>query len=134
MHFGGCLCGAIRYRITGPLGALVYCHCAQCRKAQGVGFAANLPLALGDFEIDRGNKILTAYRSSPNKTRFFCPNCGSAIYSYLDGATTVRIRAGTLDKGADIVPSAHIYWGSRAPWLTIADGLTQHIKREPNRE
>ncbi len=132
-QFGGCLCGAIRYRITGRLGALVYCHCEQCRRAQGVGFAANLPVAIAHFRIDRGREFLAGYRSSPKKTRFFCVCCGSAIYSYLDAAESVRIRAGTLDAGDDIVPTAHIYSGSKAPWLTITDRLKRYPKREPER-
>ena len=133
MQLGGCLCGAIRYRITGTLGALVFCHCEQCRKAQGVGFAANIPVALTDFEIDRGNEFLAGYRSSTKKTRFFCTNCGSAIYSYLDGATTVRIRAGTIETSGCIVPSAHTFSGLKAQWLTITDGLRQYPEREPGR-
>ncbi len=29
---GGCLCGAVRYEVRGPLRPVVYCHCAQCRR------------------------------------------------------------------------------------------------------
>ena len=35
MRTGGCLCGAVRYEVTGPLAPIQLCHCGQCRKAQG---------------------------------------------------------------------------------------------------
>jgi hypothetical protein len=132
-HLGGCLCGRVRYRITAALGALVYCHCAQCRKAQGVAFGANAPIPLSQFELVSGNEILAAFRGSSDKTRYFCANCGSAMYSYVDGAATVRIRVGTLDPGIDVVPSAHIFTASKAPWVTIQDELDQYVEREPGR-
>jgi hypothetical protein len=32
---GGCLCGAVRYEVRGPLRPVVNCHCGQCRKSHG---------------------------------------------------------------------------------------------------
>jgi hypothetical protein len=29
-HLGGCLCGAVRYRATGPLRDVIVCHCGVC--------------------------------------------------------------------------------------------------------
>ena len=130
---GGCLCGKIRYRIVAPLEPLVYCHCSQCRKAQSVGFAANIPVAQSSFGILSDGGLLTAFRASNNKSRYFCSNCSSPIYSHLDGADTVRIRAGTLDTDTNVVPSRHTFTGSKASWVTIQDTLDQHEGREPER-
>ena len=27
---GGCLCGAVRYELVGPLRDVVNCHCSEC--------------------------------------------------------------------------------------------------------
>ena len=35
MYTGGCLCGVVRFEITGGIDDIVYCHCSRCRKAQG---------------------------------------------------------------------------------------------------
>ena len=32
---GGCLCGAVRYRVDGPLRPVTVCHCGQCRRTHG---------------------------------------------------------------------------------------------------
>ena len=37
---GGCLCGAVRYRVDGPLDPVVACHCTQCRRSSGHHVAA----------------------------------------------------------------------------------------------
>jgi hypothetical protein len=37
---GGCLCGGVRYRVTGKLGPAGYCHYKQCQRASGSAFAA----------------------------------------------------------------------------------------------
>ena len=35
MYKGGCLCGTVCFEIRGAIRNIVYCHCSQCRKAQG---------------------------------------------------------------------------------------------------
>jgi hypothetical protein len=32
---GGCLCGAVRFRVTAEPLAAYYCHCSMCRKISG---------------------------------------------------------------------------------------------------
>ena len=130
---GSCLCGAVRYRIDGELGAIVCCHCSMCRKAQGSAFAANAPVPAAAFRIVRGDGALRAYRSSPGKERVFCGTCGSPIYSRREGAADVRVRIGTLDTPIAARPSAHIHVASKADWWEIADALPRHPALEPDR-
>jgi hypothetical protein len=35
LYSGGCVCGAIRYRVLGPPAMVTYCHCDDCRKNSG---------------------------------------------------------------------------------------------------
>jgi len=37
---GSCMCGEVRYRITGPLREVVNCHCEPCRQFTGHYLAA----------------------------------------------------------------------------------------------
>jgi hypothetical protein len=52
--FGGCLCGAVRYRVEGPVGPANYCHCADCRRATGSAFNVGVRLEAGRLHIERG--------------------------------------------------------------------------------
>ncbi len=35
MARGGCLCGAVRYEVQGPLRDVLICHCEECRRWHG---------------------------------------------------------------------------------------------------
>ena len=73
---GGCLCGGVRYRVTGPLRPVVTCHCRQCRRTSG-HFAAFTACAAGDLVLD-SDRTLRWYRSSPEAERGFCGECGAS--------------------------------------------------------
>lgn len=133
---GGCLCGAVRYRVAALAGPVLLCHCGQCRKAQGSAFAANVPVRGEDFTLLAGADALTGYESSPGKWRSFCRHCGSPIHSRRDSLPGVlRLRVGSLDDRADAAlrPAGHIHVASQAPWWTITDTLPQHPGIEPGR-
>ena len=38
---GGCGCGAVRYEISAPFVAALYCHCTRCQRRTGTGASAN---------------------------------------------------------------------------------------------
>ena len=133
MKTGGCLCGAVRYRIDGALGGVYFCHCQQCRKAQGSAFVASVPVAAEAFALVAGEEFLRAYRSSPHKARHFCSVCGSPLFSRTDGAAQVRVRAGTLDEPSGLIAAAHIFVADKASWDDIQDALPRYPAREPGR-
>lgn len=135
MYKGSCLCGSVKYEVTCELGPVVFCHCSQCRKAQGSPFASNLPIPADHFHILSGQESLEEYESSSGKKRVFCKHCGSPIISKRDSVPdTVRLRVGTLDTEADVKSVAHIYAGSKAPWYEITDNLPQYQEKEPGRK
>lgn len=123
---GGCLCGAVRYEVTGDIAAIQLCHCSQCRKAQGGAFAANAPVPAAAFRLLQGEAALRAYCASPGKRRVFCGTCGGPIFSQRDAAPeTLRLRVGTLDDGEGLTLGFHIQAASKAPWWPIDDDLPQ---------
>lgn len=132
MHTGGCLCGAVRFEISGELAPIEVCHCSQCRKAQGGPFATNIPVASAAFSLLRGEDALVHFRSSPDKRRVFCGRCGSPIYSARDSKPEVlRLRAGTLDEPLRTKPEGHYYMESSAAWWPLDDTLPRHIGAKP---
>jgi len=129
---GGCLCGGIRYRYDGEIEHISVCHCSQCRKAQGSAFAAVAPVDAARFTILQGAELLREYRSSPDKLRVFCANCGSPIFSAKDDVPGVRrLRLGTVDTPFVCTEIFHIFTDSKATWWEIRDDHPRYARRRP---
>lgn len=135
MYTGACLCGTVRYEITGPIHNIIHCHCSQCRKAQGSAFATNGIVKESDFRIVAGQQALTGYESPPGKTRYFCKVCGSPIISRADSRPgQVRVRVGTIESDIRERPMAHIFVTSKANWDEICGDLPRYEAHEPGRD
>ena len=123
---GGCLCGGVRFAYAGPLGgsvgAVTVCHCAQCRRAQGVASAAAPALTSG-FSVLAGQDLLREHQSSPGKFRAFCGRCGSPLYSRRVGQPgQMRLRLGALDDPpAELTIDAHIFVHDLPAWTEDRD-------------
>ena len=125
-HHGSCLCGSVRYEVTGELGDFGYCHCRSCQKASGSAHAANCPVDRYAFRLITGADVLREFESSPGKLRAFCSRCGSPIYTYLVSNNDVlRIRLGTLDTPFAKQPQAHTFVAEKALWDPIDDRIPQ---------
>jgi len=130
---GSCLCGSVRFSVDPAPTAVYFCHCGQCRKAQGTAFASSVPVLKSAFTLYEGAEFLRSYRATPSKARWFCGRCGAPLYSEVDGSDTLRLRAGALDDSSMLVPAAHIFVAGKANWYTINDDLPQFPGREPGR-
>ncbi|MGE0716846.1 MAG: GFA family protein [Alphaproteobacteria bacterium] len=120
---GGCLCGAVRYRVTGPLRDVADCHCSQCRRWHGhVGAYTSAPRASVELLADEG---LAWYRSSAEARRGFCRICGSSLFWDGSAEDTLDIAAGTLDAPTGLQTVRHIFTASKGDYYAIADGLPQ---------
>ncbi|MEL6520576.1 MAG: GFA family protein [Pseudomonadota bacterium] len=117
---GGCLCGAIRYRVTGPLRPVVACHCQQCRKTSGHHVAAT-SARKEDVHIVGDVRW---FQSSPEARRGFCGTCGSNLF--WDGpGVNLSIFAGTLDGPTDLEIAGHIFCADKGDYYSLDDGLPQ---------
>lgn len=99
-HSGGCQCGAVRYRIAGPLGPAGICHCRMCQKAFGSWGAALVSVAAASLTWTRGQP--SEFRSSAIVRRGFCRDCGTPLHMREDGDPNYEIAIGTLDDPNDI--------------------------------
>jgi hypothetical protein len=124
---GGCLCGAVRYRIDGPLRDVVACHCGQCRRTSGHHVAAT-SAAWRDVAITGEPRW---FASSPEARRGFCPACGSNLFWERPGSGRLSIFAGTLDTPTGLRLGGHIFVADKGDYYDIADGLPQAAGADP---
>ena len=123
MRSGGCLCGAVRYRVSGKLSDPSACHCSQCARATG-HILVSADCALADFTLGEA-EALRWYRSSEKAERGFCSRCGSNLFWRGLGADMISVAAGTLDRPTGLRLKHHIFCASRSDYYEIDDGLPQ---------
>jgi hypothetical protein len=122
-HSGGCLCGAVRYRVDGPLRPVVACHCRECRRQSGHYYAATQAPARAVEIEDAGT--LTWYRSSAEAERGFCGRCGAALFFRVEERDVLSILAGSLDAPTGLRLAGHIFTGEKGGYYPLDDGLPQ---------
>ncbi len=119
---GGCQCGQVRYRITGPIFNRQLCHCRMCQKAFGSYFA---PLAgVASADISWLGERPAIYRSSAAAERGFCRYCGTPLtFQYISEPHEISIALGSLDDPAAFAPEFQYGIESRMPWFDRLAGL-----------
>jgi len=127
---GGCLCGAVRYRIDAAPHHADYCHCRMCQRAAGAPVVPWLTMASADLAWTAGEPAV--YRSSPAAERLFCSTCGSQlVFREPADPGTLDVTLASLDDPAQIRPSHHIWTSSRIAWFETADDLPRYPERGP---
>lgn len=115
---GACLCGKVRFRVSGPFEAFHLCHCSQCRRSTGSAHAANIFAGAEQIEWLAGEDMIKRY--TPDEadviSKCFCTNCGSLVpYTSLKSGKLI-IPAGSLAEAPGIDPQDNIFWRDRADW------------------
>jgi hypothetical protein len=130
---GGCLCGAVRYTITGDTIFSGKCYCEDCRKTSGTGHGS--VFAVPESAVTVTGK-LTEYKKDGGSgqpiTRRFCPVCGSKISATAAVMPGVMmITASTLDDPTKFVHQMSVY-ASRAPsWDQPPAGVPAFAEMPP---
>jgi hypothetical protein len=128
---GGCLCGAVRYRISAEPHHADYCHCRMCQRASGAPVVAWLTVASEAFEWAKGEPAV--YRSSPKAERLFCPNCGTQlVFRAVAEPDHLDVTLASLDDPEAVRPTHHIWTASRIGWFDTADDLPRYPESGPD--
>lgn len=112
---GGCLCGAVRFRLDEAPQHSCICHCRSCRRAASAPSVGWVTVARGRFVLTAG--ALASHASSPGVTRTFCGRCGSPIsYANDDSAATIDVATVSLDEPERWPPSREIWMEDKLGW------------------
>jgi len=131
---GGCLCGAIRYRISAEPFSVAHCHCVNCRKASGAVMLTWFTVNDEDFIWMSGEPARYRYDSEHYPApveRLFCGDCGSQLGWHCLDDGTVDLTAGSLDDPDVLEPQRHVFAHGRVRWMHTADDLPGFETRPP---
>jgi hypothetical protein len=128
---GGCLCGAVRYRLSAEPTHAGYCHCRMCQRSAGAPVVAWLSMAREGFAWTGGTPAV--YRSSQKAERLFCPACGTQLV-FREPAEPhfLDVTLASLDDPGAVRPGRHIWTSSRIAWFDTRDDLPRHPERLPD--
>jgi hypothetical protein len=122
MAEGGCLCGAVRYRVTGEAVARTLCHCVSCRRATGGASVGWAVFETKDHVLLEGEP--REYSTSPGIYWSSCPICGSLVGYRRDSRPGHRdITTATLDDPDLFPPTAEIWVTEKIGWETLDPAL-----------
>jgi hypothetical protein len=128
---GGCNCGAVRFEVTQPFEGAVYCHCTRCQRRSGAAASANARTSPEAFRVIQGEDRLRSWDPPDGASKFFCGDCGSALFSR--GPGSVGIRLGALDSDPGVRPAYRQYVAYAAAWEPIPDdGLPRYPEARPS--
>ncbi len=131
VHEGGCLCGALRYKVVGdPLGVAI-CHCVNCQRNTGSAFSVNATFPAGTMTLEGIPSVYEDVGDTGSVVRrIFCGTCGTPIesQSVYSVPNYIVIKAGTFDNPADFPPDCEVYCDSKLPWVELGDKITHHNK------
>ncbi|MBL0729917.1 GFA family protein [Piscinibacter sp. HJYY11] len=128
--FGGCLCGAVRYRVTGVPTTSSVCHCRSCRLASGATPVAWVVVPIERYTLLSGR--LTTHRSSLPVQRSFCAHCGTPIaYQHDDALHEIELTTATLDEPERFPPTYEIWHQDKLSWAATDPRLPHHHRDPP---
>lgn len=117
---GGCLCGGVRYTVTGEPESSSICHCVSCRRAAGAQSVAWISVPLDNFSFVSG--VPAEYRSSEGVIRTFCGACGTSLTCHHEDEDSIDVTTASLDDPDAFEPTHHIWIEDKVGWEGVEDG------------
>ena len=127
VHEGGCLCGAVRYQVTGQPVRTMVCHCTFCQRFTGSSFYAEsifmqeqvhlsgAPMCVYEHRSDGSGKLVYVH---------FCPRCSTTVSLTFERSPQIRaISRGTFDDPNWTEVQAHIYTRSAQSGTVLPSGV-----------
>jgi hypothetical protein len=130
---GGCLCGGVRFEISGELRNAGYCHCRRCQRRTGTAASVQARIPQDGLEILQGEDLISAYRPGDGGfDKLFCSSCGSALFSRNADHSVMSVRLGALDQDPGLRMEWRQYLNYAATWEPIPDdGVPRYPEARP---
>ena len=121
---GGCICGALRYRMSDRPLAVLMCHCRNCQQRTGSAYSLSMLTFRKDFNVVSGE---TLWRDLPGGSgalhrQHICSECFTRTHTeMLAHPDVINVRPGTLDNPAIAKPIAQLWTSLAHPWAIAPD-------------
>ena len=120
---GGCVCGAVRYRVTNAPFRTGVCHCKFCQRRTGSAFGVGVYFRKDDFQLLRGELKSYEHRSDETERWLkmeFCPKCGTTVTWTLEAFPDGRgVAGGSFDDSSWLRIERHSWTRSKQHWVPI---------------
>ncbi len=130
---GGCLCKAVRYRISAQPITARQCWCRDCQYWAAGNATVNAVFPSDAVSVTGELTEFVSHAASGNVVRRkFCPQCGTPVFSAADVRPHVLVvRVGTLDDPNAITPAVTIWTESAPVWACINESLPAFPRQPP---
>ena len=125
---GGCVCGAVRYRLKASPLSVYNSHCKDC--FSGAGWSMSMIVRDADYELLAGEIVRYDRKADSGNiiAMNFCANCHGWMWNDPPAGGIKVVRAGTLDDIDWAAPVGNIWTDSKAAWAEIDPALTNFPK------
>jgi len=123
---GSCLCGDVRFEITGDPTQIGMCHCSKCRKVSGVASNAQCMVGQDGLRFVAGEDAIARFAFPDGWGVSRCARCGSPVPMLHPGGRAWWVPAGLLDDDPGLPVGIHIFVDSKASWDEIAGDARRH--------
>ncbi len=120
---GSCLCGEIRFSVSGFDNPTTNCYCSMCRKFHGAAFAT-LTEVQGLTWLS-GQHLLKEFIAANGTIRTFCSHCGSSLgFRGKDCShDDIELAIANFDDDIPITIDAQIYTAYKPSWCQLQADL-----------
>jgi hypothetical protein len=132
---GGCLCGAVRYRVNARPLTITACHCDACKKLSGGTNLLVFTTPREGFEHLSGDvqRFRRTAESGRQSDVVRCAACGTRLWHEPLAFPVMTVTGGTLDDPSWVVPASEI-WVELALPAAIFHSDAARFHGQPDRQ
>jgi hypothetical protein len=130
---GGCVCGALSYKLTAPPLYVIACHCLPCQCLSGSDYSLSMFVRRVDFQLLTGSAKRCDRTADSGRMvlGYFCGGCGVRVWQEAaHSPELLNVKAGTLDDPSWAVPVGHIWIERKKAHVALEEGTLQ-IRGQP---
>ena len=112
---GGCRCGRVRFRVSGPPIFTSACHCRGCQRMTASAYSVSGAWPAGRFALVEGEPVIGGLHGATR--HYFCAHCMSWLFTRPEGFDDfVNVRTTLLDEPPTDPPFLETCTAEALPW------------------